>query len=486
MSRRNVKILFDETNINFFAWSGVYIGFVYSPNVIRFVGGKLNGCVTRIENDHGYWGVDLKNWDKLGKIVQAKLQKGELDAEDDLKSLKDIGLKLFRHADKIIGKDLSKVSNKQLVNWLKYAWKNNVELNGAGFLGVVSDFEHNYLSSNLSAILEKRSTKKNPTQSFLSKLISPDQPDLNWQEYLELLKVVKKYKTLKRIKKSREFQTHIKKYNWLNYGFQGPVWTESDFVGRIKVILSEKPIENQLFEHLNNFKQIKREQAALEKKFRLSDHEKYLFKSARILMFTKAFRVNVRHKIQYAFDLVFQELGKRFYQSIYFFRYARIEEIVDLINGKKLDTTAILARRKLMLEIIDNGKRQFIPTNKIARIYNKLLVKEKKITGNSLQGHSAYIGIARGKAKLVFGLNDLAKVKNGDILIAISTTPDLLPAMVKAAAFVTDQGGITSHAAIVARELKKPCIIGTKLATKIFKDGDMVEVDANKGVVRKI
>ena len=56
----------------------------------------------------------------------------------------------------------------------------------------------------------------------------------------------------------------------------------------------------------------------------------------------------------------------------------------------------------------------------------------------------------------------------------------------KSLAIVTDEGGILSHAAIIAREMKKPCIIGTKIATKVFKDGDLVEVDANKGVVRKI
>jgi pyruvate,water dikinase len=56
--------------------------------------------------------------------------------------------------------------------------------------------------------------------------------------------------------------------------------------------------------------------------------------------------------------------------------------------------------------------------------------------------------------------------------------------MQKAAAFVTDEGGITCHAAIVARELKKPCIIATKIATKVLKDGDLVEVDANNSIIR--
>ncbi|HYC34168.1 MAG TPA: PEP-utilizing enzyme, partial [Candidatus Paceibacterota bacterium] len=71
------------------------------------------------------------------------------------------------------------------------------------------------------------------------------------------------------------------------------------------------------------------------------------------------------------------------------------------------------------------------------------------------------------------------------ILVTDNTDVRFLPLMKKAAAIVTDRGGILSHAAIVARELKKPCIVGTKVATKILKDEDLVEVDAQKGVVRK-
>ena len=66
------------------------------------------------------------------------------------------------------------------------------------------------------------------------------------------------------------------------------------------------------------------------------------------------------------------------------------------------------------------------------------------------------------------------------------TRPEYLPLMEKAAAFITDAGGVLSHAAIVAREMKKPCIIGTKIATKILKDGDLVEVDAERGTIRKL
>lgn len=69
-------------------------------------------------------------------------------------------------------------------------------------------------------------------------------------------------------------------------------------------------------------------------------------------------------------------------------------------------------------------------------------------------------------------------------MVSIATDPDVVPAMKMAAAIVTEQGGITSHAAIVSRELGVPCVIGTKIATQVLKDGDTVEVDATKGVVK--
>jgi len=66
------------------------------------------------------------------------------------------------------------------------------------------------------------------------------------------------------------------------------------------------------------------------------------------------------------------------------------------------------------------------------------------------------------------------------------TRPGTIVACNQAAAIITDEGGITSHAAVIARELKIPCIVGTKHATQVLKDGDLVEVNANRGVVKII
>jgi len=108
------------------------------------------------------------------------------------------------------------------------------------------------------------------------------------------------------------------------------------------------------------------------------------------------------------------------------------------------------------------------------------------MTGNikEIKGVVAEPGKVVGNAKIVLTPKEGYKVDNGDILVTKMSTPDFLPIMKKASAFVTDIGGVTSHAAIVSREMHKPCIIGTKNATKILKDGMMVEVDANKGIVK--
>ena len=103
-----------------------------------------------------------------------------------------------------------------------------------------------------------------------------------------------------------------------------------------------------------------------------------------------------------------------------------------------------------------------------------------------LEGQVACLGKAKGYAKIINSVAEMKKMRKGDILFSIATNPDIVQVMKLAAAIVTDQGGITSHAAIVSRELGTPCVIGTKIGTKVFKDGDLVEVDANKGVVRKI
>lgn len=103
-----------------------------------------------------------------------------------------------------------------------------------------------------------------------------------------------------------------------------------------------------------------------------------------------------------------------------------------------------------------------------------------------LKGTIARKGVVTGSVRVVLDPENVGEFASGDILVTSMTRPDFVPLMKKASAIVTNEGGVTCHAAIVSRELGIPCIIGTKIATKVLKDGDMVEVDAERGVVRKI
>ncbi|OGM26047.1 hypothetical protein A3D00_04015 [Candidatus Woesebacteria bacterium RIFCSPHIGHO2_02_FULL_38_9] len=102
-----------------------------------------------------------------------------------------------------------------------------------------------------------------------------------------------------------------------------------------------------------------------------------------------------------------------------------------------------------------------------------------------VKGLPACLGEAVGLCRIILNsdIGNFSKVRKGEILVTNATTPEMTPIMKKVSAIITDFGGITSHAAIVCRELNIPCIVGTRNATVILKDGMKVSVDAFRGIV---
>lgn len=158
----------------------------------------------------------------------------------------------------------------------------------------------------------------------------------------------------------------------------------------------------------------------------------------------------------------------------------RPTELIDLIKHGKMVPIEELEKR-------NRGCYFYYFDNKINYIFTEddvLLDIDKNL--KECKGVTAFKGKVKGTVKVVNSIKQLEKFEDGDILVSINTSPSIMPAIQRASAIVSDEGGITSHAAIVSRELKIPCIVGTKVATKVFKDGDTVEVDADKGIARKI
>jgi phosphohistidine swiveling domain-containing protein len=166
--------------------------------------------------------------------------------------------------------------------------------------------------------------------------------------------------------------------------------------------------------------------------------------------------------------------------------YYSFKEIEQLLTDSTYVEPSLIEARKSGFAILLHDSQVSVKTG------NELKQLVSLRSGNKHRHHKVVHGMvvsrgqAQGPVKIVMDASGQDIVAEGDILIAPMTTPDYLPALRKAAAFVTDEGGMTCHAAIVAREMKKPCVIGTKNATEVFQNEDLVEVDAISGVVKII
>jgi phosphohistidine swiveling domain-containing protein len=160
--------------------------------------------------------------------------------------------------------------------------------------------------------------------------------------------------------------------------------------------------------------------------------------------------------------------------------FLTIEEIILFLKSNKLPSEEELVLRSKGLVIFYEGDAQTLLINEE---YDKFLEFLVGSDSKEIKGNIAFKGKASGVVRVVFDPFNVKIFNEGDILVTGMTRPEFLPLMKKAGAFVTDAGGLLSHAAIVARELKKPCILATEVATKVLKDGDIVEVDAEKGVI---
>src|SRR3989344_3607244 len=133
-----------------------------------------------------------------------------------------------------------------------------------------------------------------------------------------------------------------------------------------------------------------------------------------------------------------------------------------------------------------NGDTVFIEDVQDVKLLVEKMIPKTDGNAKELVGQIGNKGKYIGSARIVMNTYDFDKVLPGDVLVTTMTTPDFIVLMQKSGAIVTDIGGLLCHAAIVSRELQKPCVIGTKFATQLLKDDMQVEVDADKGVVRII
>lgn len=156
-------------------------------------------------------------------------------------------------------------------------------------------------------------------------------------------------------------------------------------------------------------------------------------------------------------------------------------------NHEKINKKIIDKRKSYYLLLLKNKKISLYIGDKAKQLEKSLLNHLRSNNkSDAIEGSVAYAGKIKGRVRIVNTIYDMGKMQHGEILVSIMTTPRLVSAAIKASAIITDEGGIICHAAVISREFKIPCIVGTKNATKILKNGDYVEVNADKGTVKRL
>lgn len=212
--------------------------------------------------------------------------------------------------------------------------------------------------------------------------------------------------------------------------------------------------------------------------------EKYKLKKLKIKKLIEQLR-----SISYYTDFASDVLGKYFKKILKKEKIKNLslldytpDEVISFLKTGELNKK----RRKVLYYFVVKDSKIIGSEKRVFKDIKKIINSEIKDKVKNLKGNVAYKGFIKGKVKIVHNKNDFSKFNQGDILVTISSNPSLMPVIRKCGAIIADEGGMTCHAAIISRELKIPCIIGTKIATKFLKDGDLVEVDANKGIVKII
>lgn len=275
----------------------------------------------------------------------------------------------------------------------------------------------------------------------------------------------------------QKLEKHAQEYYWIQANYaQAPFADHSYFINEIKQILKEKKRLPK-----KDFLQ-KEKKEELLKELGISGKLRELLELTNCFMLWQDTRKKDMLSICCYVDLLAKHVAERFGLEQTLVRYLISHEFTQE-NLSQLTNKMLHERRRGCIVIYTKQERTVLSGSAYQEIKTKLKKHEPTTTVKEIAGMCASVGKAVGTARICKTIHDIQQFTKGEVLVASMTRPEFVPAMKKASAIVTDEGGITSHAAIISRELRIPCVIGTKIATKVIKNGDLIEVKANHGMV---
>ena len=383
---------------------------------------------------------------------------------------------------KIENKDYSNITKKQLAKDVFQFQKYMID--SIAYFGSTRP-EYTYQAEKKLEKIVKKNFDKDWNVIF-GTLVNPIELDDVQKEYLERLKLIASGITDNKIKK------HLSRFPWL----VGDYLNEERALSFMKNIFNG---ENSYYKKEKN--RIDKEKSLLKKQQNgiyntVNAYDKKILKYlSKFLQNQSIERMNIK-----AYWIGCYYLSKNMWLEVTrilklnindILKFVALNEIIDILNNNyKENIHEIIKLRKKSYAInLENKKLEILNYEEADKLFDQ---KIKKLSSKDkiIKGQTASLGTYKGKVrKVIAGDLKLLKksIKNfkmGEVLVTSMTQPNMMVIARKAGAIITDEGGITSHAAIISRELKIPCIVGCLKSMQVLKDGDLVEVDANRGIVK--
>jgi phosphohistidine swiveling domain-containing protein len=289
----------------------------------------------------------------------------------------------------------------------------------------------------------------------------------------------------------------VEQFFWVQNNFASAKYlTREYFLTEMKNLISKKnvsAISREIKELINKPKNLKLQQNKIIKKYKLPKNTQVFFSLIQLFAKMHDQRKECVQKLIFCIDQVLRQISQRFNIDRETLDYYTVEEIIGLLKKGQKVSEAIVRKRTKSVVFFSYFKNKKINTEilygkKALKIIEYFEQKKKEAKKTKvLFGLVGSIGKNpkfTGRVKIVFDPWEAKDFRDGEILVTGMTRPEFIPLMRRAGAVITNEGGITCHAAIVSRELGIPCIVGTKIATEVLRNRDLVEVDANKGIVK--
>lgn len=446
------------------------------------VGGNHTTRVCFFRNDRADWYILMDDIEKTTKTMLKLAQKEPSLSKNLLKQWSKDEKTYYFECEKISNLNIKQLSNKDLIKLHDKFYKLGAKrFTSSSIIDGFALGSDEVIAKKIMNLLKSKGLEKSYSQIF-SKLTAPVKQSFINESEVSLLKIAKLVKNKQDIKKA--MKKHIEKYFWSKNNYVMAYYLdEKEWLEEIEEIFQHKTnIGKQITKIATTPETNKLVKLELMKKLKVPKYLKTLLTISEDFTWWQDERKKATYWNAHISTKLLTEIAKRTGFTLHELKYMSVDEVSDIFSNPITKAEA-KERIKGCAFFWNNNEHEAVTEKEIVKLKETMFEKKKENKTNSFTGLSASVGKVTGRVKVCKSSTEVNKVKKGDILVTIMTRPDYISGMKRAAALVTNEGGITCHAAIVARELGIPCVIGTRIATEVLKDNDLVEVDANRGII---